>query len=122
MKSNIEKERNKNENIYKVKISDGIKYIIKDAYFDSGNRVYANNGDPISIVSKSIYNNLVGEEKEIIVQTIGGYVSLTYKMVEIKIYSDFNENIIYKTGIAAAPFLSSQYEVILHCDMLGEVK
>lgn len=120
IKSGIKCEVNKNKNIYMTEISDGRTRIKKEAYFDSGNRVYADNGEPVVIVSKEIYNKFEGEESEVVIRTINGITSLKCKFAEIKIYLNDDENMIYKTVIAKAPQMSSDYKIILHNDMCPE--
>lgn len=118
-RKSLEKERIYNKNLRMVTISDGkIKYT-GEAFFDSGNRVYANNGDPITVVSSKVYNKFQGDEEEIVISTVSGIDILKTKDANLKIYSDDGNNIIYKTKIALAPYLSGKEEIILHGDMGG---
>ena len=120
LKGRIKSEINKNKNVYTVEISDGYTKIKKEAYFDSGNRVYADNGEPVVIVDKEIYNKFDGDESDVIIRTVNGITSLKCKFAEIKIYFNRDKNMIYKTAIAKAPYMSSDYNIILHSDMCPE--
>ncbi len=112
-------ERNRNSNKRKVVLFDDRVRYSGEAYYDSGNRVYANNDDPVTVVSGKVYNVFHGNEDEVAISTVSGITVLKTKDVKIKIYSEDGNNIIYKTKIALAPTVTGN-EIILHGDM--EVK
>ena len=107
----------KNKNIYEIEICVEGKNLRIEAYYDSGNRVYANNGEPVTIVTETIYNMFDAEEDEVIIRTINGVSVLKTKKASIVVFG--NENKVYNAKIAEAPLLNSEYHVILHSDMLG---
>ena len=109
----------KREREYFVTISDGRTEGNFSAFYDSGNRVYAKNGEPVTIVAFDVYNMFVGQEENVFVQTINGMSELKSKDVKIVIYSDTNENMIYRTKIASAPNIKVKERILLHGDMIG---
>ncbi len=121
LRARLLNEREKNGNIKRVKICDeyGDSYD-GDGLWDSGNKIYANNGEPVTVVSERIYNKFCGEEESVFVRTVSGIVDLKAKDADLLIYSDNGNNMIYKTKIASAPFLIGREEIILHADMLED--
>lgn len=112
-------ERNKNKNIYEVELFSENNRLRLYAYFDSGNRVYANNGEPVTVVSETVYNVFDSVEDSIFVSSINGVSELRTKEVFVKIILDDGAEKVYETKIAKAPRLIEDFDVILHCDMLG---
>ena len=117
LKKRLLSERRRNDLRRKVTIYDGKNKYTGVAYYDSGNRVYANNDEPVTVVGGRVYNIFHGEEDEVLVSTVSGITALKTKEVKIKIYSDSGDNIIYKTKIALAPSIGGGEEIILHGDM-----
>ena len=113
------KESLKNQNLIKVSISDGRKERAFNAFYDSGNRVYAKNGEPVTIVNYNIYNSFDGREENLYISTINGISVLKAKEVKIKIYSDISDNMIYHMKIASSPTINVREGVLLHADMFG---
>jgi hypothetical protein len=116
LKNKIRGERSANGNMRSVRISDGFTQYEGEAYFDSGNRIYANNGETVTVVSETVYNMFCGKEEEVAVSSVGGISVLKAKNAEITIYSAYGGNKIYKTKIAASPKING-YGVILHNEM-----
>lgn len=121
LKKNLLTERRNNEKEKEVVITDesGASYG-GIGFWDSGNRIYANNGEPVTVVSERIYNMFCGAEEKIPVRTVSGITDLKAKEADLLIYSDSGNNMIYKTKIASAPFWVGKEEIILHADMLED--
>ena len=109
-----------NENTYDVTIRCGNDTVTCNAFFDTGNKTYAKNGEPVTIVEYPVYNRFcLKDEGEIVVSTVAGYKRLRTKEAEIEIYSDDGVNTIYQTLIASAPGLTLKENVLLHGDAFG---
>lgn len=91
------------------------------AFYDSGNRVYANNGEPVIFVTEQIYNRLTAqEESSVCVMTQNGASQITIRKALLEVYCREGENIIYQVSVGK---LSSgtllDAEILLHSDMQG---
>ncbi len=63
-----------------VVLGCGNKMIKKSAYYDTGNRVFAKNGEPVIMVSSAIYNSICsGSDESIVIETISGFDILSAK-------------------------------------------
>lgn len=113
------KQVSHNRRTFKVILSDGKKERTFYAFYDSGNRVYANNGEPVTIVDYDVYTMFCGEEERLYVSTINGITELRAKDAKIKIYSEDFDNRIYRTKIASSPEIVVREQIILHGDMFG---
>lgn len=112
-------ERKRNKNIFEVEIFSGREKLRLYAYFDSGNRVYANNGEPVTIVSDMVYNAFKSIEDSVFVNSINGIMELRTKEAFLKVILEDGGEKIFETKIAKAPYLIDDFDVILHCDMIG---
>lgn len=95
------------------------------AFYDSGNRVYANNGEPVIFVSEKIYNKLASDDGSISsveIVTANGISVVPTKKATIDVYLDDGSHTIYKVvaGKVSAACLS-EAEILLHSDMQGEL-
>jgi len=115
------KVRQKNGLYYNVRIKNGSYEGYLRAFYDSGNRVYANNGEPVIFVVEKIYNKLAAESdgERVEIATANGISSVPICRANLQIYFDDGRNIIYKV---AAGKLSTHLdaEILLHSDMQGE--
>ena len=71
------------------------------------------------MVSETVYNVFDSVEDNIFVSSINGVSELRTKEVFVKIILDDGAEKVYETKIAKAPRLIEDFDVILHCDMLG---
>ncbi len=113
-------QRQKNQNFYNVVIENENARVSSIAYYDSGNRVFANNGERVVFVSKDIYNKLMpAKEKNIIVSTIGGKRLVKTIDAKVKIYFGEKENKIYYASIGLGDMANIDQKILLHAEMLG---
>ena len=113
------KNRSVNENTFDVTVRCGGKEVTCNAFFDTGNKTYAKNGEPVTIVEYRVYNRFCTPEGEILVSTLAGHRFLRTREAQIEIYSDDGANTIYQTLIASAPDLTLKENVLLHGDAFG---
>ncbi len=113
-------QRTKNENYYKVVIENENARVSSIAYYDSGNRVFANNGERVVFVSEDIYNKLMpAKEKSIVVSTINGKRLVKTTDAKVQIYFGENENKIYYACIGLGNMENVDQKILLHAEMLG---
>lgn len=113
-------QRLKNGNLYRVSIANENGKINSVAYYDSGNRVFTDNGQWVVFVNSDIYNKLMpAKEKSIIIATINGKSIVKTTSATIKIYLGEFENKIYKVHIGLGDMLSINQKILLHAEMLG---
>lgn len=103
----------RNTYIRMVKIFDEKNSYSGEAFFDSGNQVFANNGEPVIFVGKRIYTFFAGKEDAVTVRTVAGESTVWTKPAQIEIYCEEKDNMIYTTRIACASYLGDK-EIILH--------
>lgn len=119
----VGKVRHKNLLYYDVLLKSGNYSKKCRAFYDSGNRVYANNGEPVIFVKEKIYNVLARESGNcgyVDIVTAVGIKSVPICIADIEIYFADGTNIIYKVfvGKLTAP---CEAEILLHSDMIGEM-
>ncbi len=113
---NIRTVKKDNENLRKVTITDGRKTIKITAYYDSGNQVYAEKGEPVMIVNTSVYNSFSNPtDEEIIVDSLGGIRVLPAK--KIAVLSEKGKLVPVKMALSERKI---QYKAILHSLMTEE--
>ena len=121
LKKELWKIRKKNSYFCEIYIMNGQKKCRCKAYYDSGNRVYANNGECVVIVSERIYNMLMPAKSEFLgINTAGGKYNMEITDAAVILLSD-GEGIFYKVKAGKAFNVSADADVILHSDMTGEV-
>lgn len=113
-------QRIKNQNYYKVVIENENARVCSVAYYDSGNRVFANNGERVVFVCEDIYNKLMpAKEKTIVVSTLGGKRVVKTIEGKVQIYFGENENKIYHASIGLGNMANIDQKILLHAEMLG---
>lgn len=113
-------QRLKNGNLYKATIQNENAKVSCVAYYDSGNRVFDNNGGWVIFVNDDIYKKLMpASESCIIISTINGKSVVKTTKASIKIYLGEFENKIYKVSIALGNMLNINQKILLHAEMLG---
>lgn len=120
MKKQFLKTRQKNSLYYAARIKSGVYEKKCRAFYDSGNRVYANNGEPVIFVSDKIYNELNGEESETEIITAVGKKRITLRRTDLEIYFPDGTNIIYKVSAGSLSVPCFDADILLHSDMLGD--
>lgn len=122
LKKELRKIAKKNSYYCEVYITNGQNKCRCKAYYDSGNRVYANNGECVVIVSERIYNMLMPAESEYLgIYTAGGKYNMEITDAAVILLSE-GEGIFYKVKAGRAFNVSADADVILHSDMTGEVQ
>ncbi len=111
--------RSRNENIIQVMLRSGGYRRRCSAFYDSGNRVYAENGERVIFVNKRIYNKLVNTDRHIVINTVSGRKRMALKFSTVEIYSGKGKNIIYNALVAKMPDGINNNDIILHSDMQG---
>lgn len=124
LKTELGKFRRKNSLFSVVRIKSGSFNKKCRAFYDSGNRVYADNGEPVIFVGEKIYNNLAPDEDKtssVEIITANGISILPTKEATVEVYSAGGSHTIYKVaaGKVSAACLS-EAEILLHSDMQGE--
>jgi len=115
---NVGSARAKNGNIFRALIANKNFALETRAFFDSGNRVFAENGDCIVFVSPAVYNKLLpAKVSEVYVKTVGGGMVVPFTDVFIEVYFDGGENKLYKAGAASSLTPFDGYDVLLNGNM-----
>lgn len=125
LKNELGKFRRKNALFSVATIKSGSFNKKCRAFYDSGNRVYANNGEPVIFVSEKIYNKLTpddGNASSVEIVTANGISVVPTKKATIDVYSADGSHTLYKVaaGKVSAACLS-EAEILLHSDMQGEL-
>ncbi|MBO4262222.1 MAG: hypothetical protein J5903_00365, partial [Clostridia bacterium] len=86
------------------------------AFFDSGNRVFGKNGEPVVMADSMLYNKFTGAEQEICFSTLTGarVSSCRDGKVSVRIGNKWTE---YAVKIALSPKKITRCGLILHGDM-----
>ena len=113
------KLRRYSDNRYRVILRCNEDSYAAEGFFDSGNRVYAKNGEPVTILDYSIYNRLRDQEGRVRVATVTGEKTFGTKQGSVEIYFPNGEHTVYRTVFASAPDLNLQEGVLLHGDVFG---
>lgn len=107
-----------NENILKAEILNENFSCRINAYYDSGNMIYAKNGEMVVIVNENLYNELMpATNVNITVATITEEKCIPATPVLLKIYFQDGMNKIYKVMAGKGKIESHRYNIILHKDM-----
>lgn len=119
LKKELKLTHKKNSLYYEV-------YILNDrckcrcrAFYDSGNRVYANNGECVVIVSDRVYNMLMPAESEYLgIYTAAGKYNMEITDAVVFVLKD-GEGSVYKVK-AGRSNVATDTDMILHSDMTGD--
>lgn len=103
---------------YECVLSSKGKKVRTVAFFDSGNRVFGNNGEPVVWANGSIYNKLEGEESEVCYSTLTGVNIAPCKDCDVTVCYE-EKSYSYSAKIARSPKKLLRCDVILHGDMTG---
>lgn len=106
------------KNYYLCEVSDGRRFVRTMAYYDSGNRVFAENGEPVVLADKNVYNRLAGPETDICISTVTGIGVVPIKDGLIRFSGRSNAK---KVKVALSPKRLVKYGLILHSDLLGGI-
>ena len=110
-----------NGNILRATVGNSRGKVDCKAFYDSGNRVFAKNGEPVIFIKEQVYNTLMPAEVDTInVVTPNGYGEMQVTDAELEIYFENGENRIYKVKAGKSPYLNGEAQIILHGDMTGE--
>lgn len=106
-----------NKNYYECVVLVGDKKVNTVAFFDSGNRIFAKNGDPVVLVDNAVYNRFDGEEQDVFFSTLSGMGVTPCRSGVVSVYCN-GKWIERDVMVARNPKKIKQYGVILHGDML----
>ena len=110
------KKISSNKNYYECEVDIGGEKVRTVAFFDSGNRVFGENGEPVVLADRTLYNRFKGAEKEIYFSTLtGSGISFCRDgKVSVLIGNKWTE---YDVKVALSPKKISRCGLILHGDM-----
>ena len=115
--SNLPKKKlSSNENYYPCEIRIGDRKTRTVAFFDSGNRVFTNNGEPVVMADRAIYNRFVGAEEEICFSTLSGVRATNCRDGTVTVFRG-GKRTEYAVKVALSPKRLLQCGLILHGDM-----
>lgn len=106
-----------NKNYYDCVVFVGNKKVNAVAFFDSGNRIFAKNGEPVVLVDKALYNRFDGEEQDVCFSTVSGMGVTPCRSGGVSVYCN-GKWVEQNAMIALSPKKIKHYGVILHGDML----
>ena len=109
-----------NGNYYECALSTEGKTVRTVAFFDSGNRVFGENGEPVVWADGKVYNKLPGEESEVFYSTLNGNNVAPCKEGRVVVFGN-GKTYRYEAKIACSPKKINRYGVILHGDMVGGI-
>ncbi len=110
------KKISSNKNYYECEVDIGGEKVRTVAFFDSGNRVFGKNGEPVVLADSTLYNRFNGAEQEIYFTTLTGS-GVSYcrdGKVSVLIGDKWTE---YAVKVALSPKKISRCGLILHGDM-----
>ena len=112
------KSTNVNKNYYECILTVSGKKVGAVAFFDSGNRIYSKNGEPVVLADNTVYNKFDGEEQNVCFSTLTGMGVTTCRSGSVSVYYN-GKWIDRRAMIAKSPKKINHYGVILHGDMLS---
>ena len=119
MQKNLPSIRNKNEYSLSAFLATGGREIRFSAFYDSGNRVYSDDGKRVVFVSDSVYAGLVKEKEETLsFRTAGGVCTSKMTPAELRVCYADGKCALYQVMVASARQLKSD-RLILHGEMGG---
>ena len=110
------KERKKNALSYPVSLSCGGKRKTYEGFYDSGNRVYSDEGEQVIFVAPEVYHSLLGHEETLAVRTAGGVFTTTVAPAELTVRYPSGNVAVYRVKAAKSDALLHE-SIILHGDM-----